>query len=419
MFINFAMLPLTIDYLDKEKNGVWLAISSILGWINFMDIGLGHGLRNKLAEALAKGETSRAKTYVSTAYTSITILCFGIFLIFLIINHFINWCSFLNIKTFDEDLNMIALVVFSMFSLQFALQLINSIMLSTQQSARVSLFNMIANLLVLVATFFIVRYARQSLFLLAFIFSVIPVIVFLVVNIFYFKTKFRDFAPNFRYFDREALKDVLHLGVKFFIIQISVLVLYQTSNVLICRYLTCDLVTPYNIAYRYFSIITISFSMIVAPYWSAYTEAYVKKDFKWIKKTLRQSLRMWVLFVFAAILMLLVSDKVYHYWIYKKNITVDFNISFFMMLYVLIITFGSVFMMFLNGIGEIKMQMKVNIISMVLFFPLSYILTVILDWGISGIMVSIILCSFYGPLVAPFQVRKVLTRLKREAGEVS
>lgn len=417
--INLALIPLTIHYLSSVKYGVWLTLSSMLQWINFFDIGLGHGLRNKLAEAIAKGENERAKSYVSTAYVSIAAMCVILFGVFMIINNFLDWNTLLNIpKEVDENLKQIALIVFSMFSIQFILQLINSILLSVQQSYKVGLISMLSNIFILTGIFILTRYVKESLYNIAFIFSVTPVLVYALVNLFYFNRSFKNFSPNIRYFQRNALKDVLHVGIKFFVIQISVLILFGTSNFLICRFLDPSFVTPYNIAFRYFGVITMAFSIIMVPYWSAYTEAYVKNDFAWIRKTIRQALRIWMVFAIGAIIMLVLSKFAYRMWVGEENAQqIDFQLSLFMMLYAMLVTFGSVFMMFLNGIGQIKLQMIVNFIGMCLFFPLSYILSKTMNMGIVGIILSTIICSAYGYIVAPLEVRKVLQKHKLEEQE--
>ncbi len=408
--INLALVPLTINYLSPTKYGVWLTISSMLGWISFFDIGLGHGLRNKLAEALAKEEMHKAKSYVSTAYFSISVLCCFLFLVFVLINHYLNWNSILHVpKEIDENLKAIALILFSMFSIQFILQLINSILLSNQQPARVSFYNMLSNLMVLIAITLLTRFTKESLFHIAFVFSIIPVIVLGLVNVYYFRNNFRSFSPSIQKIDFGVLQEVLGLGVKFFIIQISVLIFFQTSNLLICRYFSPELVTPYNIAFRYFGVITMLFSIITAPYWSAYTEAYVKQDFVWIRTSLKQLFKMWLILVLVALLMLLFSKYAYHYWIGDK-IQIDFKISLFMMIYTITISFGNIYIMVLNGIGKIRIQMLVNLIGMLLFIPLSYYLAVVLKTGIVGIIISTIVCSIYGTAIAPFEVKRILLR---------
>ena len=51
--IVFLMVPLTLKMLGIYQNGIWLTISSVLVWIDMMDIGLGNGLRNVLAKYMA------------------------------------------------------------------------------------------------------------------------------------------------------------------------------------------------------------------------------------------------------------------------------------------------------------------------------------------------------------------------------
>ena len=56
ILIGLVRVPLLLTYLDTEKYGVWLTIASMVMWIQHFDLGLGHGLRNKFAEAWALGD---------------------------------------------------------------------------------------------------------------------------------------------------------------------------------------------------------------------------------------------------------------------------------------------------------------------------------------------------------------------------
>jgi len=66
--ISLLLVPLTLNYLDKEGYGLWLTLSSIVSWFSLFDIGLGNGFRNKFAEATAVKNDDLAKTYVSTTF---------------------------------------------------------------------------------------------------------------------------------------------------------------------------------------------------------------------------------------------------------------------------------------------------------------------------------------------------------------
>lgn len=50
---SLLLVPLTLNYVNKELYGIWLTLSSVVLWLNFFDIGFTLGLKNKLAESLA------------------------------------------------------------------------------------------------------------------------------------------------------------------------------------------------------------------------------------------------------------------------------------------------------------------------------------------------------------------------------
>src|SRR5437868_2015111 len=64
--IGLILVPLTIHYINPSQYGIWLALSSMIAWISFFDIGFTHGLRNKFAEAKAKADKDAARVYIST-----------------------------------------------------------------------------------------------------------------------------------------------------------------------------------------------------------------------------------------------------------------------------------------------------------------------------------------------------------------
>lgn len=66
--LSLAIVPVTVNYVNGEQYGIWLTISSIVAWIGYFDLGLGHGLRNKYAVAKARGNVKLIKQLISTTY---------------------------------------------------------------------------------------------------------------------------------------------------------------------------------------------------------------------------------------------------------------------------------------------------------------------------------------------------------------
>ena len=41
--VSYLLVPLTIHYLNPTKYGIWITLTSSIGWVAFFDIGLGKG----------------------------------------------------------------------------------------------------------------------------------------------------------------------------------------------------------------------------------------------------------------------------------------------------------------------------------------------------------------------------------------
>lgn len=44
ILLSLLLVPLTLDYVDNECYGVWLALSSMVVWISFFDIGINEAV---------------------------------------------------------------------------------------------------------------------------------------------------------------------------------------------------------------------------------------------------------------------------------------------------------------------------------------------------------------------------------------
>src|SRR6266404_3060366 len=51
--ISLLILPITVRYLGNEGYGLMVTISSVVGWLQFTNMGIGLGLQNALTEETA------------------------------------------------------------------------------------------------------------------------------------------------------------------------------------------------------------------------------------------------------------------------------------------------------------------------------------------------------------------------------
>lgn len=285
IIISILMVPIAINYVSVSQYGIWLTLSSIIVWFSFFDIGLTQGLRNKFAAAVAKGDHKLAQIYVSTTYAILGIICTIVWLVFVFVNQYLNWPEILNSPdAMGPELTILALMVFTYFSLQFVLRIITTILIANQQPAISLLLTVLGQLLSLICVLILVKTTQGSLLKLGAVYCFAPLTILLLGSIYFFRGNYRKYRPSFSKVKFSYAKGLFNLGIVFFIIQIAGIVQYQTANFIIAQNFSTSDVTSYNIVFKYFGMLQMLFSIFLAPFWSASTEAYLKNDIAWIKK---------------------------------------------------------------------------------------------------------------------------------------
>ena len=404
--IGLFLIPLTIHYVSPPQYGVWLTLSSIVGWFSFFDIGFGHGLRNKFAEAVAKENHELAKTYVSTTYAVLAMIVAVVLVLFVCVNPFLNWIKILNApESLAGELNYIALVVLGFFCLQMVLQLISTVVIANQQPAIASFITFTGNLIALLVIFLLTRFTKGNLFYISIALSASPVLAFAVANLFLFFGKYKRYAPSFGSIRLKYARVLMSLGVKFFVLQIGAVILFQTNNIIINQLFGPAQVTSYNIAFKYFGSVYMLFGIIISPFWSASTEAWIKKDIGWIKGIMRKLKLIFLLLMGLLLVMLLLSEPVYNAWIGSK-VSIPFQLSLMVAICTGFQVWQAIFLQFLNGISKVMLQLYVLLFFSAINIPLAIFLG--RQFGISGVVLSSVLIFAVFGTIMFIQAEKII-----------
>ena len=406
VLINLAYVPLLINSLNQERYGIWLTITTIVSWIAFFDIGLGNGLRNKLAETIACNDVENAKKYISTTYGAMGILCLLYLLLEICIVPFVNWNNLLNTQLVSNDeLCLLMLWVLSSLGLQMFFKLINSVLYALQKPALSSLILMLSQLLAFVGVFIYSRISVDaSLLKLGMIISIAPVIVLMAASYLLFKKMLPQLTPSISYFDRRKVKEIIFLGGKFFWIQLTTLLLFQSNNIIIAHTSGTASVAEYNVAYKYIGLIEMAFMIIMTPFWSATTEAYSKKDYAWIQNILKKLRIVSFLLLIAGFVLILISDFTYKWWL-SSSIKPDKLLMLLLLVFFYIQLSWARNGSIINGIGYIKLQFYVTLLEALVHIPLALILGRL--WGIKGVVVSLIISTCANMVWPRIQIKNI------------
>lgn len=407
---GFLIVPLTIDYLDNENYGVWLTISSFIGWFSFLDIGLGHGLRNKFSEAKTNGEYEIARAYVSCAYYTVGIVSLFLLILFGVCNLFIEWSYIFNtVVELKDELGILMPIVFFFFGLQLVLKLITTIYTADQHHSTFHKIEFITKAFSLLTTWLLLNLYESSILMYGTLLSAIPVLILLIFSIIAFTTRYEYYRPSYKLYKLKYFKEITGVGLNFFIIQMAVLVLFSTDNFIITQIFTPKDVVPYSIAQKYFSILFIAHTILVTPYWSSITEAYAKDDISWIRNSVKRVQRIWLLIPCCLIIMVMLSNWFYKQWV-GEDVFVPLGLSISMALYVLLMTFQSIYVQFLNGTGKIRLQTYLSLLIMIVNIPLSIFFAKTMSLGLSGVILATCFSLLITVFIYPIQYRRIILK---------
>lgn len=183
LILTLVYTPLLLSYLGDTRYGLWAIILSIISWVNYCDIGIGHGLRNILAKEFTCSDWKKAKKQFHSIYHTSFIALF-LLAISIVISLSLNWKV-----VFSTDVEMTNTILISMvfIILNFVLALSNSILYALQLSERVAFLGVIVQIINIIGILLLKATTNENLIVLSILFGGSSMIVYVVNTIQLFK----------------------------------------------------------------------------------------------------------------------------------------------------------------------------------------------------------------------------------------
>jgi O-antigen/teichoic acid export membrane protein len=398
---SLLIVPVTLHYIEGEQYGIWLTLSSVLFWTAFFDIGLGNGLRNYLTQSIAMKDETMSRTYISTTLCLLLIITLAIGAIILLICPLLHWQDIFNTRSIAEDsLRDVVMIAFLFTLANFLLKNVGIIYVALQKYAVNDLLIVSGNLLALGIIYLLTLFTEGSLLVVTLTFTATPVIVFITAVVPLF-SKHPELKPSIKNVDFKLSSKLMGKGISFFFIQItSCLVIFGSANLFIANYCGPFEVTTYNLAYKYFNMLAIAYTIFISPLWSAYTEAYVKKDFTWIKSTFSKSLIVWGISVIGGLILLMFSTTFYRLWV-GEDFIVPMSISISVLVFICSYNLNNCATYLINGLNHIRVQLYTSVLSTFLYFLLVKYYAP--QYGVEGISLCMSGCYLFMSTIHLYQ----------------
>lgn len=406
MLASFLAISLMIRYLGQEQFGVWSTLLTVMSWIVFFDLGVGNGLRNKVAEALARNDKKEAASYIASGYSLIGLIALVLWAVVTGASFFVPWQTVFNTQAIPESTLRVTVQIAVFFIvLNFWIGLIGALLGAVQRTSMAALGQLISNVLAFLFVFVLTKTTDASISYLALAYGISLVAANVVLSLWFYQ-QHRELRPTSS-LDKRHITPLLSIGLKFFTIQLAVLVIFTTDKILIAQLLGPEYVTQYDVVFKLFSVITFTHTLISAPLWSAYTDAYHRGDMAWIKRMLHKQLIIFIGVILSVVVMGLLAKPVIRMWI-GREVNVSYPLIVTIGIFVLVSTWNNIYAMFVNGIGDIKIQLYTAVVAMFLNIPLSIIFVKYLGFGLSGVVLGTIVSLSLAAVALPIQVNRIM-----------
>jgi O-antigen/teichoic acid export membrane protein len=407
---SFITVPITLNYLGTERYGLWMTISSVIAMMAFADFGIGNGLMNAVSEAHGKDDARAIKAHVANAMVILGIVSVIILGAFFSLYSFIHWGSFFNVRTplaVREAGPALALFMIC-FAAGVPAGIVQRVQTGLQEGFISSLWLAGGSVIGLAATLLVIFF-KGGLPWLVLALAGAPVAVLFVNAVTFFIVQRRDLAPDLLLISRPGMKRILHGGMLFFVLQLSVSLAYASDNLIIAKMLGAGAVAQFSVVSKLFEGVLIVISLTVAPLWPAYGEAKARGDRQWIKATLSRSMISTLLIVMgAAIVLVTLYKPLFALWI-GSNHVISFALVAWYATWMVLKGLGATYSMFLNGMHILGLQLKVVTIFTIVSICLK--LWFVSLYGLNGILAALVI-SYLITTVIPYALlnKKITAR---------
>ena len=404
--ISILYVPVVLGFLDQEKYGIWVTLTTIVNWIRVLDLGIGGGMRLKLSEAIALGQNQNGRVYISTTYGIIGGIFLFMLVIFYLVNPFLNWQNLLNTSIIAQtELIRLTTISVTFIVLGFVLQTINLVYLAHGNSAAGAFIQLFISSITLLLIWLASIYAdKGNIILLSWIITGVPVLVYAIISLYAYLVKFPHFRPSLKLIKIKESGSLLRLSLQILVNSVTFMIIYGSIPFMIAHLFSPNEVTIFNIAYSIFNLPIMLIGLLAEPFNPLVTLAFAKNDNDWIKSMLGKLRKISYLIAFGTIIMILLSPLIYDIWIGDK-VVIPIILSAAIGLYAIISVLQIPYSVFTNGTGRIRIFIYLSPISIGIYISLSIILSRLLD-NVIGVAIALALTCLVGLIVLPIWLKK-------------
>lgn len=282
--INLISIPLGLKYFGVVQFGILTVIYSLISYLNLSRLGINSAAVTLIAKSGVKEEQY---SIIKRSFIFQFIIILFLILALLILNYFFpQWVNLIGKypQNLFNEVSKAINIIFIFFLFSLPLDIFNSAFVGFQKLYIDRIFVIFRSLMEFISLIMVVLLKWDLIHLslirgLGYIFiNIISLIYFIKLN------------PNFlkrltvSASDQNNYKLLFNSSIKFFLISIFSLIIWNTDNLVISNILGVEKVTPYAVTFKFYSILYTFILFINTPLAPLYGKAIAENNWGWIKE---------------------------------------------------------------------------------------------------------------------------------------
>lgn len=361
--LALVSIPFLIQALGVENYGLWVTLSSIIGWLTIFDFGVGHALKNTVANTLATGAYTDAQKEAQQVFKFTSLIAVLFSVLFVLLTYYVPF-----LKENKTLVLSLYLPIFLSFPMSMGAMILQGARKTHIQSAVALLLPVSVLLFALTCVFFEIQLELKY-------FIVYFCLFFVFVWYMYWRLAFKEIKADKNFYVDAFYSKLLNkrtgVGGRFFILQLSSVILYSSGNYLVYNYMGPGAAAEYDTVNKLYFFGLSIFNMVVAIFWPEISYSVANNDFLRVKKIYLIMLRLTFVFTIGAIGVSFFAGDIIKVWT-KEKIIVDSLTPFYFAFLVVVQAWAYSGAVVLNAIEKVTGQLIISVISSVFLIPVFF-----------------------------------------------
>ncbi|MDQ6624142.1 MAG: hypothetical protein M3Y86_11755 [Verrucomicrobiota bacterium] len=395
--------------LTREQFGLWAIFYTLMNFAPTMDLGFRYSVGNRLAALKARPDANveRQDTFLAVFHFELLVGIAGFVLCWLVLSLF-DWAAVFHITNpaFAHQTAWLFPIVCGMLMLNQPFSIAASAFFADQQIELASALAVIQSVLLLAVFWLASLLGSYPALVLAF-FGVYLLAGLATTLLLFHRLRWRWHWPAFT-FQAATIRSLRKTSLDFFALSASAMAASTVGPLLVGTVASVQAAGDFTLLQRIFNLLVTLHLAVLAPLAPAYTMHAQQGDWPWVKKRLRDCVRIvWpLLFVAGATGLLIAHPLLMRVW--SGHWLSNYPLATLLALTAILGGWANTYSIVLNSLGAVRVQ---AILAFIMLAPV-ILLPAFLGraFGTVGVALASCLCTLPSCVVCWLYARRVLDR---------